>query len=105
MEHEQVSDHDIFDAIAIVNEYKKNPVGEGESLEMVKRRVEDWSNQMKYANNLSDHEYRHLLSWKPSQFDRDRARQSSWPPPKPPEEVRRAQALLQRVKLLIETAL
>ena len=44
---EQPSDHDIFNAIMILNEYKKNPVHQDESFEMVKRRVDDWNNQMK----------------------------------------------------------
>ena len=108
MEQAEASDHDIFNAIMIINEYKKNPVEEGESFEIVKRRVEDWTTQMKYARNLSDHEYDHLLSWKPSQQDRDRVeREKRWPrsKPRPPKEVRQAQALLERVKLQIETAL
>ncbi len=104
---EQPSDHDIFNAIMILNEHKKNPVQQDESFEMVKRRVDDWNNQMKYANNLTKEEYAHLRSWRPSRHERERVERESRCPsrPKLPEEVRQAQILLTRVKLQIESVL
>ncbi len=102
---EKTSDSTIFNAVLILNDYKNSPSNFEEDWDMIKNRVVDWETQYKLSNNLTDHEYSHLMSWKPSQREFEIAKQTWRPRPQPPPEVLEARMLLNRLKNQIENVL
>jgi len=108
---EQTSDSSIFNAILILNEYKNNPNNREEDEKMIRNRVADWRRQFSLAQNLDEHGYDHLMSWKPSRREFEIADRPPWPRSNrittagAPQEVIQAQILLNRVKIQIENVL